>query len=251
MKKICIICPWNYPVPAVSGGAVETLVQFLVEENEDEQLFEFALLTTYDKEAEKLAGQYLHTKYVGFKKSPCIDKIWEFCFRALKKVFHIYIPPVPRIVGVLNYLKRNRQHFDYILLESNSYMLPSLARIFPREKIILHLHWPGDGNHTLDNSTGNVITVSNYIAREWQKKTDCPDDKLHVLYNCCNDKTFTKTLSPDEILQMKGQLGIKDEKVILFIGRILEKKGILDLIKAFQNAKLKNVILPAIVSICV
>ena len=34
MKKICIICVSGFPVPAVKGGAIETLVQELIDENE-------------------------------------------------------------------------------------------------------------------------------------------------------------------------------------------------------------------------
>ena len=33
-KKLAIICPANYPVPSVKGGAIETLIDVFVEENE-------------------------------------------------------------------------------------------------------------------------------------------------------------------------------------------------------------------------
>ena len=34
MKKICLVTPCILPVPAVQGGAIETLVTMLVEQNE-------------------------------------------------------------------------------------------------------------------------------------------------------------------------------------------------------------------------
>ena len=41
MKTICFIAPYNYSIPAIQGGAIETLVQHLIEENEKEKKFKF------------------------------------------------------------------------------------------------------------------------------------------------------------------------------------------------------------------
>ena len=244
MRKICIICPWGFPIPAVKGGAVETLMQFLIEENESEPHFQFTLLTTYDETAERLAKQYKYTEYVGFKGNPYLDKPWDFCFRAVKKVFHTYLPCTPRMFRVIDYVKGNRHQFDYILLEcGSSYMLPCLAKVFPKERILAHLHWTGDGNKKLDDNAGHVLAASDFIAKEWQRRTSCSDDKLYVLPNCCNDEAFSKDLNDKEIRDLKDKLGIKDEKVIIFVGRIIEGKGILDLIKALQNVSVKDVVL--------
>ena len=49
MKNICVIIPYSYPVPAILGGAVETLVQFLIDENEKAPSFKFTILATYSK----------------------------------------------------------------------------------------------------------------------------------------------------------------------------------------------------------
>ena len=46
MKTICFIAPYNYSIPAIQGGAIETLVQHLIEENEKEKKFKFIVLST-------------------------------------------------------------------------------------------------------------------------------------------------------------------------------------------------------------
>ena len=35
MKRVCIVVPYDYPVPACKGGAIEFLDQILIEENEN------------------------------------------------------------------------------------------------------------------------------------------------------------------------------------------------------------------------
>lgn len=81
MKTICFIAPYNYSIPAIQGGAIETLVQHLIEENEKEKKFKFIVLSTYSKEAEEVAKKYKYTKYIYFKKKKYIDKIFYFLFR--------------------------------------------------------------------------------------------------------------------------------------------------------------------------
>lgn len=34
MKKICIVCVSGLPIPAIKGGAIETLVEHIINENE-------------------------------------------------------------------------------------------------------------------------------------------------------------------------------------------------------------------------
>ena len=48
MKKILFVTSNLMPVPAVKGGAVETLLQILAEENEKEQKAEFYIICRYD-----------------------------------------------------------------------------------------------------------------------------------------------------------------------------------------------------------
>ena len=64
MKNICVIIPYSYPVPAILGGAVETLVQFLIDENEKAPSFKFTILATYSKKTENVQASYKHTEFI-------------------------------------------------------------------------------------------------------------------------------------------------------------------------------------------
>mgnify|MGYP003302766523 CR=1 FL=1 len=41
MKKICIICPYNYPIPAIKGGAIEQIVEGFCNINEIEKKLDY------------------------------------------------------------------------------------------------------------------------------------------------------------------------------------------------------------------
>ena len=60
MKIAIFIADSNggYPVPAVKGGAVSTLVEHLVEKNNERQLAEMTVVSYYDKEAVEKAKKY-------------------------------------------------------------------------------------------------------------------------------------------------------------------------------------------------
>lgn len=87
MKTICFIAPYNYSIPAIQGGAIETLVQHLIEENEKEKKFKFIVLSTYSKEAEEVAKKYKYTKYIYFKKKNILIKFFISYLDYLKKFF--------------------------------------------------------------------------------------------------------------------------------------------------------------------
>ena len=60
--KIFLIPPPALPIPAVRGGAVETLISHLIEENERQAKAELVCVSLPDPEAQKRAEGYRHTK---------------------------------------------------------------------------------------------------------------------------------------------------------------------------------------------
>lgn len=243
MKRICIIIPYMYPVPAVCGGAVETLDQFLIDENEKNPTFEFTVLTTYDPKVEQVDSKYKYTKFLFFEKHKLIDGVWEFIYRVIKKLFKVYIPASPRFVSILRYLRKNKEQFDYVLFENGlSYMLPLVAKVYPKDRILSHMHWPGDGNKKIDQSFGYLLPVSQYCADEWKKVTGRTDDKIYIWNNCYDDEVFSTEISLEEKNRLIAELNIKpDEKVIIYVGRIVPEKGIKELMLALQRIETKNI----------
>lgn len=58
MRKVCVIMGGVMPVPAVCGGAIETLVTSLVKKYSKEDGFELTICSVYHPEAVKVAKQF-------------------------------------------------------------------------------------------------------------------------------------------------------------------------------------------------
>ncbi len=62
-KRIAIITTGYFPVPATRGGAVENLVENLINENERKGNVDLNIFSAYDKKAEKLSRKYKNTSF--------------------------------------------------------------------------------------------------------------------------------------------------------------------------------------------
>ena len=239
MKKVCIICPYDYPIPAVKGGAVETLIDFLIDENEEKSRFKFTVLTTFCKTIPN-DRNYSNTSFLYFNKVPLIDNALFLLFRILKKYFGIYIPQSVRFWRILNYL-RNHPEFDYIL-DEYAFTAPIINRVYPKEKILSHLHWDGAPTVKADCSIGYLLPVSNYIANNWMAATSRSKESVYVWKNCCNMKEARNELSKESIIRLKSSLRIdEDSFVILYVGRIAEEKGIDYLLEAIDRIDVEEI----------
>lgn len=95
-----------------------------------------------------------------------------------------------------------------------------------------------------DRYFSTLIPVSDYIGLCWQKGSLCNNSKIRTLRNCAKIDRFIKNTTEKEKLLIKEKLGIpKDNRVVIFTGRIVEAKGIRELIQAFEKLEEKNVTL--------
>lgn len=235
-KKICIVVAYDYPVPAVKGGAVESLVQFLIDENENNNDFEFTVLTTFDEEAKERSKAYKNTKFIFFRKYALVDSIIDFAYKVNKKIFKLYIPYSIGFVRVLRYLKKHRE-FDYILFENGKgYMLPLINKVYSKQKILNHMHWYGDGNKKMDTSFGYLLPVSNFVSERWKMRTGRSDKSIFVWNNCFNSSEFEKKPNYEEIEEIRRKIGIDEkEKVLIYVGKVKESKGVRALVNAINE----------------
>ena len=93
------------------------------------------------------------------------------------------------------------------------------------------------------DSFDEIWTVSEYIKKRVDE-IKLLNDKVKVLYNTVDYSLFKKKSSSDEKMKLKNSLGILDSDfVYLYVGRIMEAKGTLELVKAFisLNESYKNI----------
>jgi glycosyltransferase involved in cell wall biosynthesis len=84
--------------------------------------------------------------------------------------------------------------------------------------------------------TDIVLGCSQYITKGVQKKFPQFEEKCFTLYNASNYEVFDRrALSDDPTKRIREELGLGNEKIILFVGRISAEKGVHVLIKAMSQ----------------
>lgn len=241
MKNICIITQCSLPIPTTKGGAVETLVEYLIDENEKEKKYKFTIISVEDSKAKEISKKYVYTDFIYVKKHNLkVNNILMFVYKILKHL-KIYIPFSLEFRDALKILKKLKKQDYYIYEAGPTTQLPALSKVIPKEKLAVHMHWDGMSEPRKDKCFSYLIPVSDYIGRQWQKNTSRTWDNIKPLYNCAKIDLFAKTISDNEKIELRKKLNIPTEnKVIIFTGRIVEEKGVKELLMAYEQLKHTN-----------
>ena len=189
----------SLPVPAIKGGAVETLVEYIINENEKKHKFNFTIINVYDEKNIDNTKKYKYTKFVTVKKhNAFLNRILLLSYKVLKKM-NIYIPFSLEFKDALKALKKMDKQHDFFVYEAGpTTQLPLLKKAISKEKLLVHLHWDGLGNEKKDKNFKCLIPVSEYISNQWKNKTNRDDSGIRVLYNCSCVENFRKKTSVED-----------------------------------------------------
>jgi len=247
MKRIVIVSYDTMPLPPVKGGAVETLIHFLVEDNEVEKKAELTVFSVDDQEAKREAQNYKNTEFVYIKRRKRLSAITDFTNRVFRKlrfgaVFQIH----PYLIDVAKVI--NQREFDCVLVENRAEYVPYLRKKV-RAEILLHMHndFLCKSYHLSDKilkGCTKVFAVSDYI-KERVLTIDPDANQVAVLRNVIDVDKFMQT-PPEVGDSLREMYGIQPSDVVFaYVGRITPGKGVKELIEAFirvsekhENAKL-------------
>lgn len=146
--KILIITSGVLPVPAVMGGAVENLIQMLLDENEIKFKNKITVLSIFDEKAKNKSNQYKYTDFLFIKE----NIFFKILRGIINKVSPIYIGNeyITQIKKQINF-----DEYDYVILE-NSPQYATIIRKKIKGKLILHLH-----NDRLNKDSKNAENILN------------------------------------------------------------------------------------------
>ena len=86
-----------------------------------------------------------------------------------------------------------------------------------------------------------MIGVSEFVTNEYVKACKYPVD-AHTLRNAIDVKHFSKKISDEEKNKIKKKLGInQNDFVVFYVGRLIQVKGILELMEAVFGLKDKSI----------
>lgn len=236
MKKVCLIVPNSLTVPDVLGGAIESLVTLIIRGNEEFKELDLTVVAPYNKEAENMSKNYKNTKFIYIHKkflySIC-SVFFKFSNLIFKTKFCTYN------FFVLNKIKKN--DYDFIIIEGGEYdSFTKFLKYFKKEQLILHLHHQWHTTNEIENTFSKIIGVSKFVIDDFKK--DSKIENFDVLKNAIDINKFDKKVSNQIKDELRNKYNIKkDDFVVLYCGRLIQVKGVLELIKAIKNIKNDNI----------
>ena len=242
------------PVPATKGGAVETLVQNLIDENEIIKNNKFTVLSIYDKNAFEKSKMYSQTNFL-FYKPNCIIKFLDVVLffvltNVLKKEKKKSYKFIIQRLFFLNYVskKLKKNNFHSIIIENNVTLFLALKwrknYLKYNGRYYFHLHNDMDnlyGCKKIIENSKKILTVSNYISSIVISKLNYDSNNVVVLKNCIDMEKFNVKYTKYQIDEIRTKYGISEnDKIIIFVGRTIKEKGILEVLQAFNLANKKD-----------
>lgn len=245
MKNIAIISSGStLPIPPVKGGAVENLINFILNENECKKELNITVFSIYDQDALNQSKSLNNSSFEYIKVNDSLKKAGQITSRVINKLIKKDLDFDNQYINKVCKFLQNR-NFDYVVVENRSpFVIP--VKKSTKAKIILHLHNDYLNLNTkqgkeIINSCYKVLTVSQYVKNRVLTLGDKYNDKIQVLKNCTDINSFDKNkyVKFREKFRSDNQISNEDV-VIMFSGRIHPTKGIKELIKAFLEIKNKN-----------
>lgn len=238
-----------FPVPAVSGGAVEELEEILIDQNEINKNYDFVLFqhTPTKEQMEKIAKyNYKKTKLVYVKT----NKFFDFFIRGINKILSLlHIKKRFTLIYDRKFYKALKDNPVDKLIFENDYpfgIICKIEKLIGRENMYFHFHYDFKKSKKVVNYIGNLISVSQFISNQWENFID--ENRIskkvnpYVLMNCVRDEKFSKRIDENVRKEIRQKLGFSDEDfVVIFCGRILKIKGVKELMQAVCEIEDKHI----------
>lgn len=241
MYKICVIMGGVMPVPAACGGAIETLVTSIAKKYSPEDGYELTICSVFDSKAVEEAANYPNVRFVWTHTRRLNYLFLHALFLAIRIATGKSIRPLQRHYNEITKLFE-KEKFDLILAEGGDLQaILDIAKGYKREQFVNHLHIHYLPPEDIARGYGHVIGVSEFVTKEYLRVCDQPV-KGHVLINGIKAELFTKKVAERGKQKIRHKLGMKqDDFVILFVGRIMQIKGVLELITAVLELQDPNI----------
>lgn len=242
MSRIVLVAPGILPIPAIKGGAVETGIEQLINENELHDDNNFEVYSCWDKEAEEKAKSIKKSNFK-FYKFGILDKTEMIIIKSVNKLFSLLNIKLgfniyPRFT---KFVCKNIKDIkaDAVLLK-NSVRLVNPIKKVTDIPIVLQLH-----NDFLNSNTPNgdtiasncyrIVANSQYIKNRICTIKSISPKKVFINMNCLDKDSFQRP-KENEKKKIIDKFNIdENKKNIIFVGRIAKVKGVKELLLALQK----------------
>lgn len=225
------------PVPAVCGGAIETLITSIVKKYSKEDGFRLTIFSVYHKEAVEEAKKYPDVRFVWTHTNTFWNLSKHAVFLTVRGLTGKTIRVLQRHYNEIAPVIQNEK-FDLLIVEGgDEQAVIDIAKGYKREQLVFHAHIHFIPKEEVVKGYGHMIGVSNFVVREYEKACSIPVN-THVLKNAIDVKRFSRSVSEEQKRNIRRKLGLSEKDfVILYVGRIMEIKGVLELMKAVASLR--------------
>lgn len=226
-------------MPAVKGGAVETLVSNLLDENEINKLFDMTVISFGDAEAYEKSKCYKNVKFFFIKKTLAHklgNKLIQLASRIIGGNDSLYYRIIRKQIS--------RTNIEALVLEASAGYAERLHKDFPHLSLYFHVHNIPERHYVPDFSSyiTGCLCISKFILNETMRLLNFERGKMHLLYNSVDTHLFCPVEAESKKNKLKEMFGFNaEDRLVIYTGRLQAFKGIRQLLEAFVQIKDENV----------
>ena len=239
MKKIAIFNDYQLPLPAVKGGSVPTLTTMILEENERLKKYKIDVFSSYDEEALLQSKKYTNTRFFFSKQAKVVRFLTNLSFKT--KINFVDLMRIPLPFDAKRQFKAN----DYDLVYINGYIRGAYPIIKSANgAVIVHhqvvtdlIHEKSIIGEQIINEADTVCFDSDFARKFAQTGTQEQNQKMIPFPNAIYTERFKFENAKEIRKEIRDKHNISDTDIlVIFVGRMVESKGCIELIRAFNNA---------------
>ena len=235
MYNVGIIMGGVMPVPAVCGGAIETLITSIVKKYSKNDGFHLTIFSVYHKKAVEEAKKYPDVTFVWTHTNTFWNLAKHAVFLAVRELTGKTIRVLQRHYNEIAPVIQSKK-FDLLIVEGgDEKAVIDIAKGYKREQLVFHAHVHFIPKEEVAKGYGHMIGVSEFVKDEYLKACKVPV-KAHVLRNAIDVGKFSRSVSDAQKRKIRKKLGLSEKDfVILYVGRIMKIKGVFELMQAVSD----------------
>lgn len=242
--RVAVIAAAELPIPASLGGATETMMTNLITRNESLGKMIFHVFSYENACAKAESRVYKNAFFHWYHASRIIDETYLLFWRLLRKAsagtFAVRSRFIKSCIRILRCID-----VDVVVIEGNQHQVIQLRKGI-QSKLVLHMHTDNlysgvyHGQQIVKACT-RVIAISEYCAKRISTISALAAANTRLLRNSIDVDVFDRNLYTAERNEIRKRYGFTAyDTVFMYSGRIVEDKGILELVRAFKDIECKS-----------
>lgn len=237
-KRIAIIGPCTFPIPAIRGGAIESGTTTFIDMNERKKQLDIVVFTVQDPELGNAVLKYKNASFIqvpqNYFSAPKL-----LCTKIINKTFRRQEIMSVYMYHINKYLMKEK--FDCLIFKTSSSEVAMLDEKV-ESKVIYEV-----ASDYLTKATYGIKKIcrvvdkfisNEYITNRIVDLLEISRRKVCALETSIDIET-TSNYKKEQIrkeIRLKHGLSVNDV-ILLYCGRLIEGKGPLELVKAFRHTK--------------